>query len=160
MAAPNISASNRYVPQGVTHYVFTPTIATLASPTRAEINAGTDLSPEMSENGGWVINSEAIDTPDYAAAFTPQIPGNITTDGTTINMYADIASADVRTLLPRGTTGYILKMPGGDVAGRKMDVFPVKVGSQGKPDAVGTPSTINLIFYVTRAPVENVTIPA
>ena len=160
MAAPAISASTRYVPQGVTRYVYAPAVANIASPTRGEINAGTDLSPEMSENGGWTINSEAVDTPDYATNFTPQITGNITVDGSTINMYADIASADVRTLLPRNTTGFILKMPGGDVAGRKMDVFPVKVGSGGKPDAVGTPSTINLIFYITRAPSENVTIPA
>src|SRR5438128_299003 len=160
MAAPPISASNRYIPQGVTHYYFVSAMASYLSPTRAEINAGTDLTPELNEAGDWAINSEAIDTPDYAAAFTPQIPGNVTVDGSTLNMYADVASADVRTLLPRNTTGFILKMPGGDVAGRKMDVFPVKVGSQGKPNAIGTPSTINLIFYITRAPAENVTIPA
>src|SRR2546429_6372968 len=118
MAATPIAASSRYVPQGVTHYVFTASVATQSSPTRAEINAGTDLTPELAEAGDWAINSEAIDTPDYAANFTPQIPGNITVDGTTLNMYADVASADVRTLLPRNTTGYILQMPGGDVAGR------------------------------------------
>jgi hypothetical protein len=160
MPATPIAASNRYVPQGVTHYNYLPACANISSPTRAEINAGTDLTPELAEAGDWAINSEAIDTPDYAAAFTPQIPGNVTVDGTTLNLYADIASADVRTLLPRNTTGFILKLPGGDVAGRKADVFPIKVGSQGKPNAIGTPSTINLIFYVTRAPAENVTIPA
>src|SRR6266487_665855 len=160
MPANPIAASNRYVPQGVTHYNFLPACANIASPTRAEINAGTDLTPELAEAGDWAISSEAIDTPDYAAAFTPQIPGNVIAEGTTLNLYADVASADVRTLLPRNTTGFILKMPGGDVAGRKMDVFPVKVGSQGKPNAIGTPSTINLIFYITRAPAENVTIPA
>jgi hypothetical protein len=160
MAATPIAASSRYVPQGVTHYNWLPACANIASPTRAEINAGTDLTPELAEAGDWAINSQPIDTPDYAAAFTPQITGNITADNTTLNMYADLASTDVRTLLPRGTTGFIVKLPSGDVAGRKMDVFPVKVGSQGKPNAIGTPSTINLIFYVTRAPAENVTIPA
>lgn len=160
MPATPISASSRYVPQGVTHYNFLPACANIASPTRAEINAGTDLTPELASNGGWTINSQAVDTPDYAANFTPQIPGNITVDGSTMSMYADVASNDVRTLLPRNTTGFIVKMPGGDVAGRKCDVFPVKVGSQGKPDAIGNPSTIELIFYITRAPSENVTIPA
>jgi hypothetical protein len=160
MAATPIAASNRYVPQGVTHYNFLPACANIASPTRAEINAGTDLTPEMFQNGGWTIASDAIDTPDYAAPFTPQIPGNILVTGTTISMYADIASADVRTLLPRNTIGFIVKMPGGDVAGRKMDVFPVKVKAGGKPDAIGTPSTIELDFAITRAPAENITIPA
>jgi hypothetical protein len=160
MAATPIAASSRYVPQGVTHYNWLPACANIASPTRTEINNGTDLTPELAEAGDWAINSEAIDTPDYASNFTPQIPGNITVDGTTLNMYADVASSDVRTLLPRGQAGFIVKMPGGDVTGRKCDVFPVKVGSQGKPNAIGTPSTINLIFYVTRAPAENVVIPS
>ena len=45
------------------------------SPTRAELNAGTNLTPEVSSSGNWGIVSGAIDTPDLATTFTSQIPG-------------------------------------------------------------------------------------
>lgn len=159
MAATPIAASSRYIPEGVTHYYFVTTMASYASPTRSELNAGTDLTPEVAATGDWSITSAAVDTPDLATLFTSQIPGKISVSGSTIDMYADATSADVRTLLPRGTTGFIVKFPEGDVTGRKMDVFPVKVGSQGKPTNFGNPSVIQLAFYVTKIPQENVAVP-
>jgi hypothetical protein len=159
MAATPIAASSRYIPEGVTHYYFVTTIATYTAPTRGELNAGTDLTPEIASTGDWGITSAAVDTPDLATLFTSQIPGKISVASSTIDMYADSTSADVRTLLPRGTTGYIVKFPEGDVTGRKMDVFPVKVGSQAKPTNLGNPSVIQLSFYVTKIPAENVAVP-
>lgn len=160
MTAPPIAGSSRYIPEGVTHFYFVAAIAAYASPTRAELNAGTDLTPEVAAAGNWGIISAAIDAPDLATTFTAQIPGKVTIDGSTLDMYADSTSADVRTLLPRNTVGYIVKFPENDIAGRKMDVFPVKVGSQAKPTAFSTPSVISLQFYVTKNPAENVTVPA
>jgi hypothetical protein len=159
MTAPPISASARYIPESVTHYYFVTTMASYLSPTRSELNAGTDLTPEIATTGDWGITSAAIDTPDLATLFTSQIPGKITVSNATINMYADSTSADVRTLLPRGTTGFVVKFPEGDITGHKMDVFPVKVGSQAKPTALGNPSVIQLAFYVTKIPAENVAVP-
>jgi len=45
MAAPPITGSTRYIPEGVTHFYFVSSIANYLSPTRAELNAGTDLTP-------------------------------------------------------------------------------------------------------------------
>ena len=159
MAATPISASARYIPESVTHYYFVTTMANYLSPTRSELNAGTDLTPEIASTGDWGITSAAVDTPDLATLFTSQIPGKISVGNSTIDMYADSTSADVRTLLPRNTVGFIVKFPEGDVTGRKMDVFPVKVGSQAKPTNLGNPSVIQLAFYVTKVPAENVTVP-
>ena len=159
MAATPIAASARYIPESVTHYYFVTTIATYTSPTRGELNAGTDLTPEIASTGDWGITSAAIDTPDLATLFTAQIPGKISVSNSTIDMYADSTSSDVRTLLPRGTVGFVVKFPEGDVTGRKMDVFPVKVGSQAKPTSLGNPSVIQLAFYVTKIPAENVAVP-
>jgi hypothetical protein len=159
MAAPPISASSRYIPEGITHFYWVATIATYTAPSRAELNAGTDLTPEIAATGNWGIISGTIDAPDLATLFTAQISGKVTVDGPTIDMYADSTSTDVRTLLPRGTVGYIVKLPEGDVTGRKMDVFPVKSLQQAKPTALTTPSLIQLGFAVTRIPAENVTIP-
>jgi hypothetical protein len=161
MAATPIAPSARYIPEGVRHFNFLPAIATLTSPTRSEINAGTDLTPQVSAFGNWGILASAVNTPDLASTFVPNIPGLITVDGSTIDMYADSTSSDVRTLLPRNTVGFILVLPEGDVPGRKMDVFPVKVMSAEKMASIGgNPATISLNFSVTALPAENVTVPA
>jgi hypothetical protein len=160
MPATPIGASSRYIPEGVTRYNWLPACANTASPTRAEINAGTDLTPEIANTGNWGIISGSIDAPDLATTFTAQIGGKVTIDGPTIDMYADSTSTDVRTLLPRGTTGFILKLPEGDVAGRKADVFAVKVLAQAKPTNFTNPSIVSLTFAITKNPNENVTVPA
>jgi hypothetical protein len=160
MAATPIAGSLRYIPEGVRHFYYCPAIASIAAPTRTELNAGTDLTPEVAGFGNWGLTSSAVDTPDLASRFTPNIPGLVTADGPTISMYADSTSADVRTLLPRDTAGFIVVFPEGDVAGQGMDVFPVKVLAAEKMASLGNPATIDLTFAVTLEPEENVTVPS
>ncbi len=160
MTASAIGASSRYIPEGVTKFYWVTTMSNYLSPTRAELDAGTDLSPEVAETGDWSITSDAIDVPDLVATFTAQIPGKVSVDGATITMYATPTGSDARTLMARNTTGYIVKFGGGDVAGRKMDVFPVKVGSAGKPVSIGDPAHIVFTYYVTKVPAEDVSVPA
>jgi hypothetical protein len=161
MAATPIAGSLRYIPEGVRHFYYLPACATITAPTRTELNAGTDLTPEVSGFGNWGVTSSAVDTPDLASRFTPSIPGLTTVDGPTIAMYADSTSADVRTLLPRDTVGFIVVFPEGDIATRKMDIFPVKVLSAEKMASLGgNPATIELTFSVTKLPAENITVPA
>jgi hypothetical protein len=159
MVAPPISASDRFIPEGATQFYFVVTMASYLSPTRGELNAGTNLTPEVASSGNWGIVSNAIDTPDLATTFTGQIPGKITIDGSTLAMYSDDNQADARTLMPRNTVGFIVKFPGGDITGRKMTVFPVKVGSVAEPTAFGAPTELNFSFYVTKIPAENITVP-
>jgi hypothetical protein len=155
-----ITASTRYFRPGTTKVNFLTTVANQASPTRAEINAGTDLSPEVASVEGWQITSEFIDTPDLASRFTSKIAGRITADDSSINFYASSNSVDVRSLLPRDTTGYILWLDEGDVSGRKMDVYKVTVASAPKLRAMEDPAQIQVQFTITAQPSENVTIPA
>lgn len=161
MAATPIIASGRYFARGLTKIYYCLTIASIAAPTRAEMNAGTDLSREVAEVNGWNITANEIDTPDLATVFTGKIPGSTSIDDSSINLYADDNGADARTILPRGTAGYILMLYGGDIAGSKMDVFPIRVRSVGKPIQLGDdPSTVNIQFSITAQPQENVTVPA
>lgn len=159
MVAPNISASDRFIPEGATAFYWVVTMASYLAPSRAELNAGTNLTPEVASSGNWGIVSNAIDTPDLATTFTSQIPGKVTIDGSTLNMYADDNQADARTLMPRNAVGFIVKFPGGDITGRKMTIFPVKVGSAAEPTAFGAPTELNFTYYVTKIPAENVTVP-
>lgn len=159
MVATPIAATSRYIPPGTTRYYWVTTIANYTSPTRAELNAGSDLTAEISAVSGFATSSDQQDTPDLGSRFTGKIPGRITADDSSITMYLSSNSSDVRTLLPRDTAGYVVIFPEGDVAGQKMDVFPAKVTGQPKSRDVENPSTINIQFSITKIPAENVTIP-
>lgn len=159
MVATPIAATSRYIPPGTTRYYWVTTIANYTSPTRAELNAGSDLTAEVSAVSGFATSSDQQDTPDLGSRFTGKIPGRITADDSSITMYLSSNSSDVRTLLPRDTAGYVVIFPEGDVAGQKMDVFPAKVTGQPKSRDVENPSTINIQFSITKIPAENVTIP-
>jgi hypothetical protein len=161
VTATPIGGSTRYIPEGVRQFYWVPAIASKASPTRAELDAGTDLTPEINTEGTWDITSADVATPVLAARFTGNVPGLISANNTTINMYASEDSTDVRDLLPRDTSGFIVMFPEGDVATRTMDVFPVRVASAAKPTQQGgNPATVDLVFSVTDVPAENVTVPA
>lgn len=162
MAATAITPVSRYWPVGTTKWVWVPSIANyLVAVTRLEIDSGTDLSGEIADLDGWTVSSNQIDTPDVNSRFRSKIPGAIEAEDSSLTLYADPSGSDVRTLLPRDATGYILRMDGGDVAGRKMSVFPVKVASQNK--LMGTDeeaARIEVAFTITRIPAEDLTIPA
>lgn len=160
MVATPISASTRYIPPGTRQYYFVPSIASKSAPLRAELDAGTDLTGEVAEVSGFQTTSESTDTPDLGSRFTSKIPGRITADDSSITLYASEDSQDVRQLLPRDTAGFVVQFPEGDVAGRTMDVFPVKVSSAPKETSIEDPGKIMVQFTVTSEPAENLTVPA
>jgi hypothetical protein len=161
MAATPIETVDRYFPTGTTKYLFVPTIANPNAPTRAELDAGTDLSPEIREVDGWTVSSDEIETPDINSRFTSKIPGRISADESSITMYADPTGTDARTLLARDTEGWIVRMGGGDTAARKMDLFEITVTSVSKEfgtdDEAGT---LVFQFSIKSEPVEDIAIPA
>jgi hypothetical protein len=159
MVATPITPSTRYIPPGVRHYYWVPTIATKASPTRSELNAGTDLTGEIQAVAGFSVESVQVDTPDLLNTFIAKIPGRTQAADSSITMYASSNSVDARTLLVRGTAGFIVSFPEGDIGGQKMDVFPVKVSAAPKDTATEDPGKIMFTFSITSQPVENVTIP-
>jgi hypothetical protein len=160
MAATPISASSRYIPPGTRQYYYVPSIANAASPTRVELDAGTDLTGEVADVSGFQTSSDSTDTPDLKTRFTPKIPGRITADDSSITMYASSDSQDVRQLLPRDTDGFIVQFPEGDAEGLTCDVFPVKVAAAPKATDVEDPAKIEVQFTITAEPQENVTVPA
>ncbi|MGW4426433.1 phage tail tube protein [Streptosporangium sp. NPDC004631] len=161
MAATPIAAATRYINPETTKVLWLPAVANKNAPTRSEINAGTDLSGDVADNSGWVVTSNQSDAPDMGSRFTGKVAGRITADDSSLSMYASKDSIDARALMPRDTSAYVMWMDGGDVPGRKGDVFPVTVSSVGKPRSVGDePARINFSYAITSAPAENVTIPA
>jgi len=160
MAATPIASVDRYYTKGTLKWYWVPTIADKSAPSRAELNAGTDLTGEVAECDGWAVSSNFVDAPDVNSRFTSKVPGAIEAEDSSLTMYADPSGSDARTLMPRDETGFVVRLGGGDVAGRKMDVFPVTVGALSKPfEMDGTP-VVTFQFAITSEPAEDVTIPA
>lgn len=161
MAATPITASTRYINPGTTKVLWLPAVANKTSVTRAEINAGKDLSGEFADNSGWTVTSNQSPAPDMATKFTSKVAGRIDAEDSSLDMYASVSGVDARSLMTRETAGFIVWMDGGDVAGYLMDVFPVTVSSVGKPRDVGdTVARIKFAYAITSIPSENQVIPA
>jgi hypothetical protein len=157
-----MTAATRYFRPEVTKVIWTTGLASYTSPTRAEINSGIDVSGDVAEINGFQVNSDTVDTPDLGTRFTSKIPGRITADDSSLNLYASRTggSNTARTLFPRDSTGYIIIMDGGDVATTGvMDVFPVTVSSRPKLRALEDPAMEQVQFTITRVPAEDRTIP-
>jgi hypothetical protein len=161
MAAPAISASTRYINPGTTKVYWVVSIASKSAPTRLELNAGTDLTSQLQANDGWLVTSDQVEAPDMDTRFTSTIPGRTKAEDSSLTMYADTTGTDARSLMTRDTNGFVVWLDGGDVAGRLMDVFPVRVSSVGKARSVDgdDPATIEFQYAITSEPAVDVTIP-
>jgi hypothetical protein len=154
-----ISVTTRYTTPGVRKIYWATTIANYLSPSRAEINAGLDLTNEIAEITGFTVSSDTADVPDMSSRFVSKIPARINADDSSIRFYASSNSNDIRTVLPRDTAGYVLTMWEGDVVGQKFDVWPAKVTATSVQTAMEDPASIEVGFSITRVPAQNVTIP-
>lgn len=161
MPTPLIATETRYFNPETTVVYWLPSVAVLTAPTRAEMNAGLNITKPIADVNGWQSSSEMIDTPDMGSRFVGKIPGRISADNSSLTFYMDKAGNDARTAMPRDATGVMLWLDGGDFAGRKMDVFPCTVSSHGKMRSVGNePARMTIQYAITSEPAENVTIPA
>lgn len=161
MAAPVISATTRYINPATTVVLLVASISTISAPTRLELDAGLNVTPEIADVNGWMLTGEAVPTPDLSSLFTGSITGRTSVEDSSITYYADRAGVDIRSLSVVGTDTHVVWMDGGDVAGRLMDVFPVRILSAGKSRSVeAQPGRLTVGYSITRAPAENVVIPA
>lgn len=161
MPAPSIVRSNRFWRPGVSKSLWLSTIvATNLVPTRAEINAGIDLSLEVASIGAWQVASQFLEGPDLGSAFASQVPAATQIQGAEIGFYEDKLAVDVRGILPRGTLGFHVLMYGGDVAGRLMNIFKCEVGSTSPAVTLNEIAQIPVMFAVKAEPAENKVIPA
>lgn len=150
----------RFFRRGVSAVKFLPAVAG-SSPTRVEITAGTVLSAQVAGIGGFQMNNSPIATPDLATSFDSQIDGPDTTDNSSLNFYDDDTSATIRTALAKGTAGFIVLFPYGDVPTKRCEVWPVK--STGVNDQWGLDATaaqFQVGFAVTVKPSQSGVTPA
>lgn len=161
MAATPLAETDRYIPAGVTRIYWVPAIADSASPTRLELDAGTDLTAEVAEAVGWRLQSERRNIQALGQQFRPELEGSLAVDDTRLLMYADQSGGDVATLLSRGDAGHVVILHGGDVAGNPMDVWPVRVAARARIVGGGSgPGVIDVQFVVSAEPALDVAVPS
>lgn len=149
----------RFFRRGVSAVKFAPAVAG-ASPTRAEINAGTDLTASVAGINGFKYSNNPIEVPDLGSGFNGQIVGPDSADGSSLVFYDDNASSTIRTALAKGVTGYILLFPYGDVATKRCEVWPVTstgVNDDWTTDAQAAQFEVG--FAVTSKPNQSATTP-
>lgn len=123
---------SRFFRRGLSKIKWAPSVAG-SSPTRPEITAGIDLSPQIAAVAGFQLSNNPIETPDLSTAFNSQIDGPDSTADSSLTFYDDNASSTIRSALAKGTIGNVLLFPYGDVTGKRCEVWNVK--STGVNDA-------------------------
>ena len=145
----------------VVYYI--PTIAaTNLTPTRSEMNAGTNIGVDLADLDGWTVEADQIDTQALNDAFQTKIPGTLSSPDSSLTFFTSKNGVDIRALLPRGTSGYIAFLDGGDVSGNKMEVYPITVTSNAVMRSLQSKdaSKIKVGFAITKTPGQNLTVPA
>jgi len=152
----------KFFRRGVSKVRWLPAVAG-TSPTRAEITAGTELSLQLGGITGFGIANQRIPTPNLGERFTPSIDGPDETSGdSSITFYDDDTTTTIRTTLAKGTTGYILLLPYGDVPTKRCEVWNVKsTGVNDEPYSTGNePARFMVSFAVLVQPTQGGVIPS
>lgn len=145
----------KFFRRGVSAIKFLPAVAG-TSPTRAEITAGTILTPQVADIAGFSFSNSPIPVPDLSATFTPQIGGEDTAADSSITFNDDDASSTIRTALAKGTAGFMILFPYGDVATKRLEKWPVTSTGVNDQWSVGNdPAQFVVQFAVTGVPVQN-----
>jgi len=147
--------------RGLSEIHFVPAVSNLTAPSRAEVTAGTDLSPAIAEIGGFNFKNSPIMTPKLSTTFTTQIPGEDTSDTSTVTFYDDDADDAMRAALVKGTEGFLVFFPYGDVAGTRAEVWPaISTGVSDQWTMTNEAAKFQVSFAITDAPEQDAVVPA
>lgn len=128
----------RYMRKGITKFFFVPTIASAALvPTAAEVNAGTNITPDINEVNGFAFSNDTIETRDMDTTFVGNIPGEESAEDSSLVFYehrGGLPANPIKTALAKGTSGYVVIFFDGiagatPAAGDDADVWPAQVAS-------------------------------
>jgi len=150
MAAPALATLNPFLPVDIRKFYWVATIASIAAPTRGELDAGTDLTPQVVAAPGWFIDGSIVQSQSFVGPALNLIGAQSFADSM-LTMRNSRTSTDARTILivqRPALTGYIVKFPQGDVTGYKMDVFSVAVNAAPESDGQLDPATTDFKFAI------------
>jgi hypothetical protein len=151
----------KFFRKGVSKIKFLPAVADPAAPTRAEITAGVDVSPQVAAINGFQLSNAPIAVPNLADVFTPQINGEDTVADSSLTFNDDDADTDVREAVAKGTVGRMLLMPYGDVPTKRCETWEVvSTGVNDEWTTDNAPARFMAGFAVLSVPEQEAVIPA
>jgi hypothetical protein len=122
---------------GMTRVYYVPTIANIAAPTVAELNAGTALQTTLIPAGleGFENTTAEVDNTSLASTFDTKLPGRQSLSGTGLVFKKQDGTDTIWNLLTvPGTNGYIVIRDGVAQAtawtiGDKVEVYPIRTAT-------------------------------
>lgn len=163
MPAVPLPSYPRYFPPGTRKYYWVTSIANQASPTRAELNAGLDITGQIASITGFVLQMNVADVTPLGSSTVIWL--NTTTDPSSfgsneIILYASQNSNDdARLLMPAGSTGFLVFLFEGDQTNDYCEVWPANVNEMYFEQGTDNPGQIHFEFTITGQPSQNVLIP-
>lgn len=158
---------NRYFRRGKSKVLFGLEVTDKAAPSREDLDAAVDLSPDVAELNGFELSNDPIGTPNLADQFTPQIDGEDTVAASSITFYDRDGDGTgpggevIRDSVEKGTIGYVFFLPYGDTDGSRMEVWPVKSNGVNDNWSTGNEAArFNTPFSVREVPEQNAEVPA
>lgn len=101
-----------FASDGMTRVYWATAIANIATPTVAELNAGTDLTPVMTADGlvGFEPNTADVDTASLNSTFDTKTIGRDSFSGTLVRLKKQTGGTDTvyNALNTRGLSGYVI----------------------------------------------------
>lgn len=143
---------------GKTRVAFVPSIANLAAPTIAELNAGTLLTATLIPTGlsGFENTSAEVDNTSLASTFDTKLPGRQSFSGTMLTLKKQDGTDVVFNLLTTpGTNGFIVIRDGIDQAvawtsGDKVEDYPIRTAPH---SMLGRGEANSLLRYQVPTPI-------
>lgn len=155
--------TKRFIRRGVSKILFSP-VPPLDKDnvTRAELTAAEDITEQVAEIAGFMLENQTVATPDMGSAFEGSIPGTDQASNSSLTLYEDEDDDEYETMLPKGQTGTVFILRKGDKPGsNSMDVFPIRVASKSSSLTVANEAARFVVqCTITDPPALDRTIPA
>jgi hypothetical protein len=160
-APPVLTATVPYTKFSTTKYLYVPTIAVQAAPTLAEINAGKDVTLQLTAVAGFDTTTASLDLPRGGTTFTGNLPGRKTANDSSMTFILSTAgpTVDVRSVILEAALAFVVICNEGIVTGGFMDVWPVRVGSVSTLQDLEAIAMAHAQFYVYQDASKAVAIP-
>lgn len=146
-----------FIPNQKESWRFVPAIATPASPTAAEITAGTNLTADLRAVNGFTAETQYVNVPTMQGGFESKLGGSQqAADSSLVFAEQDtFAGNTIKAALTSGTSGYVVvsRYTRTIAAATKVDVFPVTVaGNNRNRTADNAPAEFTVGFSITASP--------
>lgn len=162
--------TTRFIPSDYSKVLILPAVASLAAPTRSEINAGTILCSPGNTTVNGLIAINGLETqpsdvagPDANSRVDKMYPGRKTLPTATLEFWDNsTGTSAIRTALAEDTVGYLVIMKYGDVAARRCETWPGRVSNLSDSMVSNANELARFIvsWVVTDEPAKNAVIPA